>query len=110
RYGLQVTNPDATVPGRLVVSAGEVTWRVRGVRLRFPRDLVRSADVHRVPSLRPLGYITLHLTGGGTVVGRVFQPGPVERDLREAAYPDSGPSAPEGRPPDAERATEVPGI
>jgi hypothetical protein len=87
RYGLQVTNPDATVPGRLVISPTEVTWTVRGVRLRFPRDLVERAELRRAPSLRPLGYLTLHLKGSGTVVGRIFQPGPVERELRAAGYP-----------------------
>jgi hypothetical protein len=90
RYGLQVTDPDATVPGRLVVSGTEVTWTVRGVRLRFPRDLVEGTEVRRVPSLRPLGYLTLHLKGSGTVVGRVFQPGPVQRALRAAGYPVAG--------------------
>jgi hypothetical protein len=57
--------PDATVPGRLVVSGSEVTWTVRGVRLRFPRNLVERAEVRRAPS----------------------QPGPVERELRAAGYP-----------------------
>jgi hypothetical protein len=90
RYGLRVTNPDATVPGRLVVSGSEVTWSVRGVRLRFPRDLVERAEVRRAPSLRALGYLTLHLKGSGTVVGRIFQPGPIERELRAAGYPVDG--------------------
>ena len=91
RYGLQVTNPDATIPGRLVVSGDEVTWTVRGVRLRFPHTLVERIEVRRVPSLRPLGYLTLHLTGSGSVVGRIFQPGPVEQELRVAGYPVASP-------------------
>ena len=90
RYGLQVTNPDATVPGRLVVSGDELTWTVRGVRLRFPRDVVERIEVRRAPSLRPLGYMTLHLKGSGSVVARIFQPGPVERALRAAGYPVGG--------------------
>ena len=91
RYGLQVTNPDATVPGRLVVSGDEVTWTVRGVRLRFPRDVVERVEVRRAPSVRPLGYLTLDLKGSGSVVGRIFQPSPIERELRAAGFPVAGP-------------------
>ena len=43
-----------------------------------------------MPSLRPLGYLTLHLTGSGNVVGRIFQPGPIEQELRVAGYPVDG--------------------
>jgi hypothetical protein len=108
RYGLKVTNPDATVPGRLVVSAAEITVTVRGgVRLRFPREHVESTEVRCAPSLRPLGYLTVRLAGGGTLVGRLFQPGPVERALRAAGYPGAGTSQP-GRAPGADRVPDGP--
>lgn len=86
-----VTNPNATLPGRLVVSNGAITWTSRrGGRLTWQRASVDSASVRRVPSVRPLGYLSLNLSTGHSFTARVFQPAEIVTALRACGY-DVGP-------------------
>jgi hypothetical protein len=89
RNGLSISNPDVTIPARLLVTDTEISWTVRGTRVRFPRDIIERVDVNRAGSMRPLGYLTLRVRGGGSVVSRVFQPGRIRRVLRAAGYAGS---------------------
>lgn len=85
---LAVSNPNATVPGRLVIRAQGVDWTSqRAGHLAWRRDEVVDVALRRVASFRPLGYLTLTLTDGAAFTARVFQSRAIGDVLTAYGYP-----------------------
>lgn len=85
---LAVADPNGTLPGRIVVASGGITWDSRrGGRLRWSRSEVADVAIRRVASFRPLGYLTINCIDGTSFTARIFQPREIATAFFACGFP-----------------------